>query len=495
MTATTTEPRRQFQQLIPQLVDAYSMIPFQEESWPLAEQANQLTPVYQSLSARLSGEIPATNFSLTTSHNELVRSFNDCTTFFADRQRDVREFAELVCCHAVQIQVKGQSSPQARAAALESARRPLLTAIKRITKPLPALLTAELIAQPLPIVQSRTGDWVREACETIAAQLLMSLHVLVEMDVVGIIEWPGDTACKLHYYRHVVKQDRIQSKTTERSRIRTNDDSTRQLTVEQWEQMKGRNTFSIERHEHHVMNAEARETTQTKLPIPQDHDQFLQRIPAWIRKHIRVLEGDLILEKVVTTEVRKESFQSKPIRRSVNEETLPAVRPTLEFDPAILLGHYVLTGWTQREIEKEKHRRSQLPKTPHAPQVVDHRRAAGRNYGALAPYATAGVIGSGMMMFWSRLQPTMMVPMSLLIAVGSIVATGFCFNHYSRWKRGSADSILVLAGTSAIALWLLAALCLCCGFLYGRTSLIPIAIVVGLAARPVWRVAMERDRE
>ena len=100
-----------------------------------------------------------------------------------------------------------------------------------------------------------------------------------------------------------------------------------------------------------------------------------------------------------------------------------------------------------------------------------------------------------MMMFWSRLQPSMMVPMSLLIAVGSIIATGFCFNHYSRWKRGTADSILVLAGTSAIALWLLAALCLFCGLLYGKTLLIPIAIVMGLAARPVWRVAMERDRE
>ena len=495
MPATTTEPKPDLKQLMPQLVDSYSMIPYRIESRPLAEQVNHLAPIHQELSARLFATLPTNNFAIATSHSDMVQSMNECENFVQALQKDVYDFAELICLHTVHVRVNAKSNPQARAAALDSARRPLLKSIQQITKTLPPLSHANLVVQPLPVVQSQARDWSRNACETIATQLLMSLHVLVEMDVIGIIEWPSDTTCTLHYYRHVVTQDRIQSKTTERNRTKTNDDMTRQLTVEQWQQMKGRNTFSIERHEHHVMDAEVHDPDKTHAPIPQDHQQFLNRIPTWIRKHVRVLEGKLIREEVVTAVVRKESFQSKPIRQSVNEETLPAIRPTLEFDPAILLGHYVLTGWTQREIEKEKHRRSQLPETPPAPPVVDPRREAGHNYGALAPYATAGVIGSGIMMLWSRLQPSMMVPMSLLIAVGSIIATGFCFNHYSRWKRGMADSILVLAGTSAIALWLLAALCLFCGLLYGKTLLIPIAIVMGLAARPVWRVAMERDRE
>ena len=492
MAVATIESETKFRELIPKLVDAYSMTSQGKESRLLADRANELSPVNHSLSERLKLELMIANFALTTSHGELARSVNECAKILADRQRDVRDFAELICYHAVQIQVKGQTSQQVRAAALESARKPLLKAITQVTKPILPVLTADLIAQPLPVVQTRTSDWAKDACRTIVSQLLASLNVLVEMDVVGIIEWPGETVCKLHFFRHVVTQDQIRSKTTERTRTKTNVDSTRLRTVEQWEQTKGLNVFSIERHEHHVMDAEARKPEEVKFPIPQDQQQFLERIPLWIRKYICVLEGDLILEKVVTTDIRKESFQAKPVRHSVHEETLPAIRPTFEFDPAILLGHFVLSGWTQKEIDKEHHRRLQLPVQPQPSNTDQIRKDGGRDYHALAPYATAGVIASPLMMFFSGLQPNVMVPLSLLMTMVSIALSWKCFSSYCRWQRGVVDVLYVIAGTGTIAFGLLAVQMLLFSGMYGRMSLLPVAFVAGIAAKAVWQIAKSR---
>ena len=136
MAATTVESENKFRKLIPQLVEAYSLMSQEDEPGELAKDAIALAPVNYSLSERLAGDLPTRNFTLTTSHNELARSVSDCATFLADRQKDVRDFAELICYHAVQIQVKGQTSPQTRAAALDSARKPLLKAINQFSKPL-----------------------------------------------------------------------------------------------------------------------------------------------------------------------------------------------------------------------------------------------------------------------------------------------------------------------------------------------------------------------
>lgn len=492
MSATTVESENKFRELIPQLVEAYSVTSQEDAPGELAKDAIALAPVNYSLSERLAGDLPTRNFTLTTSHNELARSVSDCAAFLADRQKDVRDFAELICYHAVQIQVKGQTSPQTRAAALESARKPLLKAINQFSKPLPPLLTAELIAQPLPVVQSRTNEWVQNACQSIATQLLMSLHVLVERNVVGIIEWPGASSCKLHFFRHVVTQDQIQSKESERVSTKTNADSTRQQTVEKWEQTKGRNVFSVERHEHHVMNAEVREPDNTKNPVPQDHKQFLDRIPVWIRKYVGVLEGDLILEKVVTTDIRKESFQSKPVRHSIHEETLPAIRTTYEYDPAILLGHFVLTGWTQKEIDKEQHRRDRIAAQPAPPETDCGRKEAGQRYQSLAPYSVACVIGAALMMLFSRLQHTVMIPMALLMSTGSVVLSGYCFGLRSRWLRMTVDSLYVTAATAAVALGLLAVQCGLYWCLYGKSSLLGLSILLAIVAQIVWRIAEAR---
>jgi len=48
MSVTTESNRRTFQELLPDLIDAYSLAPV--ESHPLADQTNRLTPAFASLS-------------------------------------------------------------------------------------------------------------------------------------------------------------------------------------------------------------------------------------------------------------------------------------------------------------------------------------------------------------------------------------------------------------------------------------------------------------
>lgn len=105
------------------------------------------------------------------------------------------------------------------------------------------------------------------------------MHVLVELDVVGLIEWPGETTCKLNFFRHLVTQDQIRSHQTESVQRRSDDDGELWMRCETWEQVQGRNRYSIERHEHHVMNAEARHLNETQYPIPEDKQAFLDQVP------------------------------------------------------------------------------------------------------------------------------------------------------------------------------------------------------------------------
>ena len=496
MATATVESSQKLRTLIPHLAKSYATMPESAELLSLVQEANVLTPVYVSLSEHIRKELPSLQFSSTVSRQDFARSYNDCNAFFEKLQQDVTDFTKLICRHTVNLQVDGQSTPEARIAAMESARKPLMAAVQRLKLPLPQIQDGQLMDPSSELIQTTVNTWIQDSCHAIASQLLMSLHVLVERQVVGIIDWYDDTACKLHFYRHIVTQDQIRTKATQRSSTAVNADTSRTITTEHFEQLKGRNTHSIERHEHRVVDAETREPDQARHLIPHKHKSFLDHIPHWILKYVRILEGNLTYESIGSRTVRVETFQSKPIRTGIHKETLPVVRTPDELDPAILLGHFVLTGWTQREIEQEKRQRdwnASLP-VPSSPSDPD-RREAGRLHKAVEPFMVAGVIGSGLMMLLSRMQHTMMVPLALLLSFASVALCSYYFRMKSRWQRGSADSIYVAAATARIAFGLLAVQCGIYGVLYGNTSVVGVIFLSAIGTAVTKQIVKSRQPE
>ena len=434
---------------------------------------------YSQLHDGLWNQLPITDVFQAASDDTIARATAHCSDLLHQRQDEIRKFVRSLCYHVVKIRVRGELHPQAVADALDKARRPFLAALDQVIVPLKPILTAELIAQPLPIIQDAVRQWLHDSTHTVANQLVLSLHTLVEMDVVGIIEWPGPRACKLNFFRHTIEQDRVGSRKTTTVRQVTR----RTLAVEEWERPRARNRYSIERHEHHVMNAEARELEQTRYPIPREYNELIDCIPEWLSPHVRVLEGDLILERIVQRQIREEQWESTP-----------KLRNAYEIEPAILLGHYVLTGWGQQEVDRETHRlrreqtsEAQAPEKPSLELLHES--------GKLQIVANTTAAAAVAMMLFSRLQHGVMLPLSLLLSAAAIVVFGQSLRVRSQANNYPVDLIDVGCRTVAAAFGLLTIQSALFGMLYGSWSMLGLAFPLALAAAVTWGLATSRQSE
>lgn len=189
---------------------------------------------------------------------------------------------------------------------------------------------------------------------------------------------------------------------------------------------------------------------------------------------MRILEGDLILERVIERDVREEEWETTPILRS-----------SYELEPAVLLGHYVITGWGQREIERENFRRKRIAtqQEQQAP-AVDHRQRAlaGESHELLKPWATAVSGGAVAMMLFSLLQPSVMVPLAVLLTIAGIGLSAKCVVNFSHWKRGIVDWLFAVSASMAVAAGLLAAQSLLYGVMFRRWPMIGTSLVLGALA-------------
>lgn len=482
MAVELLERQKRFDALLPRLVDAYSLVPSSVPAELVPVETHTLSPLFAQLHDVVWNQLPTTGVFQATSHDTIAQATAHCSELLRQRQDEIRKFVRTLCYHVVQFQVSGELLPQARADALDQARRPLLTALDHVLVPMQPVLTAELIAQPLPAVQSSVLKLLQEASHTLTNQLFVSLHMLVELNVVGIIDWKDERTCKLSFFRHSIEQDLIESRKT--STVRRTERNT--LAREEWEQLRVRNRYFIERHEHHVMNAEARELEQICHPIPREHDELIDHIPEWLHPHLRVLEGTLILEQIVERQIREDQWQSTPILRSTHE--------THELDPAILLGHFVLTGWGQRDVDREIHRRrreasfeTQAPELP-SPETL-------QESGRLQTLAKTTAATAVAMMLFSRLQPGVMLPLSLLLSAAAIAVFGYSLRIRSRTGNLPVGLIDVAFQTVAAAFGLLTVQSALFGLLYGSWSMLGLAFPLALAAAVTWGLATSRQSE
>ena len=482
MAVELLERQKRFESLLPRLVDAYSLVPSSGPADLVPTETHTLSPLFAQLHDVVWNQLPTTGVFQATSHDTIAQATAHCSELLRQRQDEIRKFVRTLCYHVVKFQVSGEHLPQARADALDKARRPLLTALDHVLVPLQPVLTAELIAQPLPAVQNSVLKLLQEASHTLTNQLFVSLHMLVELNVVGIIDWKDERTCKLNFFRHAIEQDQIESrKSTTVRRVERNT-----LVREEWEQLRVRNRYFIERHEHHVMNAEAHELKREIHPIPRKHDELIDQIPEWLHPHLRVLEGTLILEQIVERQIGENQWQSEPILRSTHV--------THQIDPAILLGHFVLTGWGERDVDREIHRRrreatieAQLPELP-SPEIL-------QEAGKLQTLAKTTAVTAVTMMLFSRLQPGVMLPLSLLLSAAAIAVFGYSLRIRSRTSHHPVGWIDVAFPTVAAAFGLLTVQSTLFGLLYGEWSMLGLAVLLALAAAVTWGLATSRQSE
>lgn len=476
------EQQQHFNAAMPRMIEAYSLVPTSDSSSSPTTDESVLSPLLGQLQTLIQNQLPTLDVTKVESHDSIARVTAECSQRIQQCQDDVRRFLQAICYQVVQIQVRGEHHPESMAAALEKTRRPLLTAIKRVVVPLEQVLTAELIVQPLPVVCRVVQQWLHDSSRAVANQLIVALHNLVEMEVVGIIEWRSEDVCKLHFFQHTIIQDRIRSQngTTVR-RVQRNT-----LSIEEWERFRARNRIGIERHEHHVRKAETRELGQTSFPIPQEYNELIGRIPSWMRPQVRVLEGDLFLERIVRRQLREEEWESEP-----------KVRNAYEIEPALLLGHFVLAGWGQHEIERETHRRVREQSVAAELQTEADGKPTPAEFqesSKLQTMSRAAAVTAIVMMLFSPLQHRVMLPLSLALSAVAVIVLGRSLSLRSRGVDQDASSLAIAGQCSTQAFGLLAIQSALFGVLFGSWSMFGLAIPLTIVWALIRNLSQSRQQ-
>ena len=119
----------------------------------------------------------------------------------------------------------------------------------------------------------------------------------------------------------------------------------RNRTSEEWsDENRRRRTTTVSdtviRHEHQLFNADYYPLS-APIRRPDYVNYLTDAIAPWLQPHALIIEGDMLREKVTTT--------TTVVSETVHEE----VFPQFQWSPALVLGKYVLTGWSQKDLRPE----------------------------------------------------------------------------------------------------------------------------------------------
>ena len=102
------------------------------------------------------------------------------------------------------------------------------------------------------------------------------------------------------------------------------------------------------------MNAVRTSIGNSRVVMPPQVATMLKHVPDWLYPFVEVIDGDIVRERIIERETRVDSWQDA----TVSEEPI-VVRdePIYGWEPGVIIGPYVLTGWGPREVAAEQGRR------------------------------------------------------------------------------------------------------------------------------------------
>ncbi|MCE5269542.1 MAG: hypothetical protein LLG00_16825, partial [Planctomycetaceae bacterium] len=115
--------------------------------------------------------------------------------------------------------------------------------------------------------------------------------------------------------------------------------------------LHGKHYHRFARHEQHVLNAICTTIGNSQVVMPPQVVSLIEQIPKWLYPHVRVIDGDIFRELIVEQDAGVEDW-TKQIE--VRDEPIWGV------EPAVIVGHFVLTGWGPREVGQEQSRRQSI---------------------------------------------------------------------------------------------------------------------------------------
>lgn len=282
----------------------------------------------------------------------LVQKYVASLTVIHGLSDDVKSLVRNICEASLEFrQGAGETNTAARDKAL------LAKVAEMLAKGMPTNLTpnnileAELVTQPIANLHAALGTALRESLARFVEELFRFLEHLVDQHLVGLVEWPGPNACRYHFFKEVIIQEsgpaKIDALDTFHGKQVTRDGRTtdmhRQLRITE----KGSHHHRHARHEHHVMDAFYTTIRNSRVVVPLNVQALIDNIPCWLYPFVRVIDGQIIRERIIEQDYRQEAWQQVRL----------ADEPVFGCEPAVIIGPFVLAGWGPREIAAELARR------------------------------------------------------------------------------------------------------------------------------------------
>lgn len=314
------------------------------------EQVEELSPAQlkQELATEIWARLPFVQESTgTPDTTQLFARYIDSLATLEASRKDVFTLINAMMVTSIEFDLQ---TPMA-----EEARR---TAIARLTNEFSIrldspqnLATAELAACPRPEIEQILQSGLRKAVQKFVAQFVDGLGVLVDRSVAGLVHWTGPNTVKYHFFRRRVVGDSFERRTI-RGPMQLRDDSDAPGDPRRWKRVHKTTTssqvvYTLGHHRHHAVDAFHTTIDNSKVVMPPFVQTLVAAIPDWMRPVIRVVDGYLIREEISEHEICRDQI----VRTEYFDE------PLRGYEPAVVLGPFVLTGWGPREIEAELERR------------------------------------------------------------------------------------------------------------------------------------------
>lgn len=216
----------------------------------------------------------------------------------------------------------------------------------------PDVIRIELDAQPEFVIRGRIENALRASSEGLVLKTVDILDLMSDMEVVGLVRWTSDTACRFHFFRHVLieelKDTRRLTNTASRIVARNDGNSVQETKTTRRTENDVVHTHRHARHVHEVVAAQNNLFPAKNVVKPKRVEELLAVFPAWLQSIGRIITGTEVHRTIIEQDLRSENLTEADEQVEVRHRVL--YHP----DPAVVLGHYVLTGWGEEEVQPQK---------------------------------------------------------------------------------------------------------------------------------------------
>jgi hypothetical protein len=334
---------------------------------PAPQRLRQITPPIQKVElkdqiaeeiwSRLPWQQLATDGTDTRSIiDAYIQSLNQLERF----RRDVDQLIRAACQANLEFrQALGETNVVGRDAALSGQLSEMLNEAAGPWFPTRNIVDARLASRPLSEVRQRLETALTKAVSDFGRQLFELMARLVDRELFGLVEWLPNNCCAYHFFKRVVIQenDGASSRVVGERRfgqVNERDRETgRQIigrrTVEET-RGQGRHIHRFARHQHDVIQAIHTSIGNSQVVMPPQVERLCEAVPEWLYPFVQVIDGTIVRERIIERDVRVDQWADRTQRDE----------PIIGYEPGVILGSYVLTGWGPREVQAEQLRRESV---------------------------------------------------------------------------------------------------------------------------------------